>query len=78
MNAADPLSPPRCRPGPLAFTEVQEHFAAAGVAKFKWPERLETVEDLPRTKVGKVDKAGLREHVRAMVSGSEDVDSTTP
>ena len=39
---------------------MQEHFAAAGVAKFKWPERIELVEELPRTKVGKIDKANLR------------------
>lgn len=45
---------------PIGLTEVQEHFAAAGVAKFKWPERIELVEELPRTKVGKIDKANLR------------------
>jgi non-ribosomal peptide synthetase component E (peptide arylation enzyme) len=32
--------------------------AAAGVAKFKWPERLEVVAELPVTKVGKLDKGG--------------------
>ena len=34
---------------------------AAGVAPFKWPERLEIVPGLPVTKVGKLDKKALRE-----------------
>jgi non-ribosomal peptide synthetase component E (peptide arylation enzyme) len=35
--------------------------AAAGVAKFKWPERLELAAELPVTKVGKLDKKALRD-----------------
>ena len=35
--------------------------AAAGVARFKWPERLEVVAELPVTKVGKLDKKALRD-----------------
>ena len=35
--------------------------AAAGVARFKWPERLEVVGELPVTKVGKLDKKALRD-----------------
>ena len=34
---------------------------AAGVAAFKLPERLELVDELPMTKVGKIDKKALRE-----------------
>ena len=45
---------------PLGVPELQEHLAALGVAKFKWPERVVCVEQLPRTNVGKVDKATLR------------------
>ncbi len=33
------------------------------VAKFKWPERVETVESLPRNATGKVEKWKLRETV---------------
>lgn len=43
----------------LTLSEVQEHFAALGVAKFKWPERLEHVPEIPRTPVGKTDKKRL-------------------
>jgi salicylate---CoA ligase len=35
--------------------------AAAGVATFKWPERLEIVAELPVTKMGKLDKKALRD-----------------
>lgn len=41
---------------PLSLGEVQQHLDGLGVAKFKWPERLEWVDDLPRTAVGKIDK----------------------
>jgi len=36
-----------------------------GLAKFKWPERIETVDRLPLTKVGKFDKAALRQDISA-------------
>jgi 2,3-dihydroxybenzoate-AMP ligase len=32
----------------------------AGVARFKRPERLELVDELPVTQVGKIDKKALR------------------
>ncbi|WP_244971023.1 (2,3-dihydroxybenzoyl)adenylate synthase [Gordonia jinghuaiqii] len=45
---------------PLAMTTIQDHLDALGVAKFKWPERLEHVRELPQTNVGKIDKKRLR------------------
>jgi non-ribosomal peptide synthetase component E (peptide arylation enzyme) len=39
---------------------VQDHFAAAGLAKQKTPERLELADALPRTAAGKVQKFELR------------------
>jgi non-ribosomal peptide synthetase component E (peptide arylation enzyme) len=47
----------------LDVPDLQEHLAALGVAKFKWPERVIRVAELPRTNVGKIDKAGLRQLV---------------
>lgn len=44
----------------LALAEVQPHFAGLGVAKFKWPERIELLMSLPRTNTMKVDKHRLR------------------
>ncbi|MBJ8348884.1 (2,3-dihydroxybenzoyl)adenylate synthase [Antrihabitans sp. YC2-6] len=44
----------------LDLDEIRHHLADLGVAKFKWPERLEWVDALPRSNVGKVDKKFLR------------------
>ncbi|HET6948797.1 MAG TPA: AMP-binding protein [Acidimicrobiales bacterium] len=56
-----------------------EHLDAKHVAKFKWPERLVVVDELPKTGVGKVQKDILRSWVEAgsvtgsgSVKGSED------
>ncbi len=46
--------------GPLTLDDVRAHFERAGVARQKTPERLELVEDLPRTPAGKVKKPELR------------------
>lgn len=49
------------RPGAvLTMEDVAEHFAAAGVARQKTPERLEVVSEFPRTPSGKVKKFELR------------------
>lgn len=40
--------------------ELQAHLLGYGLAKFKWPERIEGIEALPATKVGKLDKQSLR------------------
>jgi 2,3-dihydroxybenzoate-AMP ligase len=47
----------------IALSELCEFLEAAGLAKFKWPERVEVIESLPRTQVGKIAKALLREQV---------------
>ncbi len=44
----------------LTMPEVQQHMDVLGVAKYKWPERLVWVSELPRTNVGKIDKKSLR------------------
>ncbi len=49
------------RPGaPLPLDAVRAAMTAGGVARFKWPERLVVVPELPATKVGKIDKKALR------------------
>ena len=40
--------------------EMQTLLAGRGVAKVYWPERLELVDELPRTANGKIRKADLR------------------
>jgi 2,3-dihydroxybenzoate-AMP ligase len=51
-----------------SLTDVQRHFASLGVAKFKWPERLEFLDALPRTHTFKVDKLRLRTLIAEQVA----------
>jgi len=44
----------------LNIAEVQEWMAKSGLAKQKWPERIETVDAFPMTPSGKVQKFNLR------------------
>jgi acyl-CoA synthetase len=55
----------RLRPGfdLPSIHEVQQHFAAAGLAKQKWPEELRRVDELPRTASGKVQKFKVRQDI---------------
>jgi 2,3-dihydroxybenzoate-AMP ligase len=53
----------------LTLGEVQRHFAELQVAKFKWPERIEHLAEIPRTLVGKVDKKRLQADIAAAVGG---------
>ena len=39
------------------------HLAQVGIAKFKWPERVEIVDEFPMTKSGKLSKPRLREMI---------------
>ena len=48
---------------PLTMPEVHEHLSELGVAKFKWPERLVSIDEMPKTQVGKLDKNYLRSQV---------------
>ncbi len=47
----------------LDVPELQVHLDGLGVAKYKWPERVEIIDILPRTHVGKIDKKRLRDEV---------------
>ena len=47
----------------ITLDAISDGMAAAGVARFKWPERLEIVAELPVTKMGKLDKKALRDRL---------------
>jgi 2,3-dihydroxybenzoate-AMP ligase len=49
----------------VSLEGIRAGLAANGVARYKWPERLEIVANLPATKVGKIDKKALREILAA-------------
>lgn len=52
----------------LGVPELCGHLERLGVAKYKWPERVELVGALPRTQVGKLDKRALRQDIGAKVA----------
>ena len=52
---------------PPTLDDVRTHLAALDVAKFKWPERIEVVAELPRTAVGKLAKNQLRDQIRSVL-----------
>jgi non-ribosomal peptide synthetase component E (peptide arylation enzyme) len=53
------------RGAPLTLEDVQRHFAGLQVATFKWPERVEHLDEMPRTLVGKLDKKRLQADITA-------------
>ena len=53
---------------PLTMAEMRQHFTQLQVAKFKWPERIEHLTDMPRTPVGKTDKKRLQAEIAAKVA----------
>ncbi|MFC9549985.1 (2,3-dihydroxybenzoyl)adenylate synthase [Rhodococcus sp. NPDC056960] len=48
----------------LTLDDVVTVMNEAGVARFKLPERLVLVDQMPTTKVGKIDKKAMREDIR--------------
>ena len=55
---------------PVDLDELRAHLAAVGLEKYKWPEYLVAVEDLPRTPSGKVSKRLLRQTYSTLWSAS--------
>ena len=47
----------------LSLAELVDYLRGTGVASYKLPERLECIEALPLTSVGKVNKRALREEI---------------
>lgn len=47
----------------LDLESVRQHLSGRGVAKFKWPERIEIRSQLPLTNIHKVNKAILRQEI---------------
>lgn len=51
----------------LTVPELGAFLERAGMAKFKWPERIEIVTDFPMTSSGKISKPMLKEIIAAKV-----------
>jgi cyclohexanecarboxylate-CoA ligase len=59
------------RPGQrLDLPALQDYMAEHKVAKQYWPERIEVLEDLPKTPAGKVQKFQLREQAKVFSDAS--------
>jgi 2,3-dihydroxybenzoate-AMP ligase len=57
------------RPGmTLTLQELRSFLLGKEIARFKLPERLEVLEDLPLSRVGKVMKQILVEQAKALVA----------
>jgi cyclohexanecarboxylate-CoA ligase len=54
---------------PPTLEALCEHLRAEGVTEYFWPERIEVVDALPRTPIGKVQKHFLRERLAAREQG---------
>lgn len=53
---------------PLTVPSLGEHLLGLGLAKYKLPERIETVTALPLTNVGKVSKKDLRDDIQRRIA----------
>lgn len=56
------------RPSP-SLKELGDFMQGLGVAKYKIPERIETIDAFPLTKVGKADKAMMRAMIAEKLAG---------
>lgn len=52
---------------PLTLPAVCRYLQDAGLAKFKWPERLEVVDEFPLSASGKLSKKALRSQIAALL-----------
>jgi 2,3-dihydroxybenzoate-AMP ligase len=50
--------------------EIRVFLDGLGVAKFKWPERIEVRDHLPLTNIHKVNKVALRQEIRQLLGES--------
>ncbi len=53
---------------PVTIAALREHLGARGVGKELWPERVEVVDEIPRSSGEKIAKGTLRDDVRARLA----------
>lgn len=59
----------------MSFEEVFKHFESHQVAKFKYPERLEIIDIMPRNPTGKIQKYILRQNICNALGINKEKDS---
>lgn len=55
---------------PPTLDDLRRHLEAAGMAKQYWPERIQILEQMPKTPAGKIQKFVLRERLAEEVGGA--------
>ncbi len=60
----------------LDVAALAAHLQSFGLAKYKWPERVEIIEALPVTRVGKLDKANLRRVISEKLAPKQQLEGT--
>ena len=58
----------RAQAGAPDVDAIKAYLDGRGVAKYKWPERIEVREALPRTNIQKVDKKALRAEIADLLA----------
>jgi 2,3-dihydroxybenzoate-AMP ligase len=53
---------------PISLEFIRDFMTREGIAAYKLPERLEVMDSLPTTKIGKIDKRALREDLAVRLS----------
>lgn len=61
----------------LTLQQLTQYLQEAGLAKFKWPERLEVIGEFPLTASGKLSKALLRQQIIQMLEAEAARSATT-
>ncbi len=59
----------------LDLAAIRDFMAARGLARFKWPERIEIIAEMPLTNVGKIRKAELRRDIEAKLKVEREADA---
>lgn len=62
---------------PLSKADLCAFLEAQGLAKFKWPERIEVVREFPTTSSGKLSKPRLREIIAETLKSEERAQANT-
>ncbi len=57
----------------ITLADIVQEMTAAGFARFKHPDRLEIIDQMPLSKVGKIDKKALRDDIRARLAVGETI-----
>jgi len=55
----------------LTLAQLNEFLIGKKIAKFKLPERLEVVDSLPVTLMGKISKKALREQIASKLNSNK-------